>query len=94
MIDLTDGIDSLTNFKRQTPAYLDRLRKTGQPLVLTVNGKAQVVVQDAASYQQLLELVERLEAVEKIQQGLDDVRNGRTRSLDKIIAEKKKKHGL
>jgi prevent-host-death family protein len=94
MIDLTDGIDSLTNFKRRTPAYLNRLRKTGQPLVLTVNGKAQVVVQDAASYQELLELVDRLEAVEKIQQGLDDVRKGRTRSLDKIIAEKKKKHGL
>jgi len=35
MIDLTEGIDSLTNFKRNTLAFLDRLRESGQPLVLT-----------------------------------------------------------
>ena len=48
MLNLKDGIDSLTNFKRQTAEYLDRLQETGEPVVLTVNGKAQVVVQDAA----------------------------------------------
>ena len=41
MLNLEDGIDSLTNFKRQTAEYLKRLHKTGEPVVLTVNGKAQ-----------------------------------------------------
>jgi prevent-host-death family protein len=50
MINLEKGIDSLTNFKRQTAEYLERLHKTGEPVVLTVNGKAQVVVQDAGAY--------------------------------------------
>ena len=45
MLNLAKGIDSLTNFKRQTAEYLARLHKTGEPVVLTVNGKAEVVVQ-------------------------------------------------
>ena len=42
MLNIESGIDSLTNFKRQTAEYLERLHKTGEPVVLTVNGKAQV----------------------------------------------------
>ncbi|MBL8820824.1 MAG: type II toxin-antitoxin system Phd/YefM family antitoxin, partial [Planctomyces sp.] len=55
MLNLSSGIDSLTNFKRQTAEYLSRLHKTGEPVVLTVNGKAEVVVQDAEAYQKLVE---------------------------------------
>lgn len=51
MIDLANGIDSLTNFKRRTPYFLKQLRKSGKPVVLTINGKAEVIVQDVASYQ-------------------------------------------
>jgi len=42
------------------------LKKTGQPVVLTVNGKAEIVVQDAESYQKLLEAKDRMEAIEGI----------------------------
>ena len=47
-----------------------QVRKTKQPVVLTVNGKAAVVVQDAESYQKLLELKERTEVVEILRQRL------------------------
>jgi len=43
---------------------------------LTINGKAEVVVQDAAAYQTLLD---RLDAIEGIQCGLADVKAGRTK---------------
>ena len=33
-----------------TSELLDRLKKTGNPLVLTINGKAEVVVQVAEAY--------------------------------------------
>jgi PHD/YefM family antitoxin component YafN of YafNO toxin-antitoxin module len=49
MIDLTKGIESLTSFKRDTSRYLTQLQETGQPLVLTINGKAALIVQDVAS---------------------------------------------
>ena len=45
MLNLENGIESLTNFKRQTTGYLRHLHATGSPMVLTVNGKAEVVVQ-------------------------------------------------
>jgi len=74
MLDLANDIRSLSDFKRNTVELLDRLRKTGHPLVLTINGKAEVVVQDAAAYQTLLD---RLDAIEGIQRGLADVKAGR-----------------
>ncbi len=56
----TEDIGSLTDFARNTKAHLQRLRRTGRPELLTVNGKAVVVVQNAAAYQRLIESLERL----------------------------------
>ncbi len=55
-----EDIRSLTDFARNAKAHLDRLRRTGRPELLTVNGKAEVVVQSAVAYQNLIELVEKL----------------------------------
>lgn len=93
-IGLSEDVDSLTNFKRKTPNFLRRMRKSGRPVVLTINGKAELVVQDAASYQQLLELVDRLEAIKGIRRGLEDVAQGKTKPIAKVRQEKKKKYGL
>ena len=46
------------------------MKKTKEPVVLSVNGKAAVVIQDAESYQKLLELKERSEVVEILRQRL------------------------
>jgi hypothetical protein len=54
-------IGSLTDFARNTKAHLKRLRRTGRPELLTVNGKAEVVVQNAAAYQRLIESLEKLQ---------------------------------
>ncbi|MEX2120799.1 MAG: type II toxin-antitoxin system Phd/YefM family antitoxin [Pirellulales bacterium] len=97
MVNLQSGVDSLTNFKRQTAAYLDQLHKTGEPVVLTVNGKAEVVVQDAAAYQRLLELAarrDREETVAAIRQGLADVEAGRTKLARAALKALAKKYGI
>lgn len=80
MIDLND-IHSLTEFQRNTKTHLRQLKKTGRPQVLTVNGRAEVVIQNAAAYQRLVDAVERAEAMEGIRQGLEDVKAGRTRPM-------------
>ena len=56
MLDIANDIQSLSTFKRDTAKVAARLKQTGKPLVLTVNGKAEMVVQDAAAYQRLLDL--------------------------------------
>jgi PHD/YefM family antitoxin component YafN of YafNO toxin-antitoxin module len=52
-------IESLTEFHRHSKAHLKRLKRSGRPELLTVNGKAVVVVQSAAAYQRLLGALER-----------------------------------
>ena len=54
-----EDVCSLTAFQRNTRAHIDRLRETGRPEVLTVNGQAELVVQHAAAYQRLVEELER-----------------------------------
>ena len=54
MIDLNE-IHPLTDFQRNTRAHLKRLKKTGTPQLLAVNGRAEIVVQNADAYRKLLE---------------------------------------
>jgi PHD/YefM family antitoxin component YafN of YafNO toxin-antitoxin module len=74
--------------------FLERMRGSGHPLVLTINGKAELVVQDAVSYQKLLERVDEMEALEGIHRGLADVEAGRVAPLKEFEKEFRKKRGL
>ncbi len=56
-IDLRDII-SLTDFQRNAKQHITRLSRSGKAQVLTVNGKACLVVQDAEAYQKLLDQAE------------------------------------
>ena len=56
---MLEDIRPLSEFQRNTRASIRRLNKSGRPEVLTRNGKASVVVQDAAAYQKLLEELEK-----------------------------------
>ncbi len=82
MLDIVRDIDSLSSFKRNTAKFVKRMKKSGAPVVLTVNGKAQVVVQDAESYQKMLELLDRAEAIEGIRRGLEDIKQNRIESIE------------
>lgn len=87
MIDLTTDIRSLTEFKRNTSELVDNLKRTKNPLILTVNGRAELVVQDAESYQALLNTAELIETLKGIKRGLDQVQNGEGRSAEDFFAE-------
>lgn len=63
-------------------------------MVLTVNGRAEMVVQDAASYQATLDALERAQANAGIRRGLEDMAAGRTRPAREVIAEIRKKRAL
>jgi prevent-host-death family protein len=94
MLDIAKDIRSLTDFKRDTTTALEHVRSSGRPLVLTVNGKAEVVVLAPASYQKLLDLADRMEALIAIEQSLEDVRAGRTKPLKAVLRNLGKQHGL
>lgn len=93
MIPLTN-IHPLTDFKRNTADFRARLKQTGLPEVLTVDGRPELVVQDAAAYQKLLDTLDRLEAIEGIRQGLDSM--GRNEGVDaaEFFADLRRRLGL
>jgi prevent-host-death family protein len=93
-MNLSRDIQSLTEFKKRTSEFLQQLKETGGPLVLTVNGRAELVVQDVASYQKLLDLAEEARVLEGIRQGLEDVNAGRTTGLEEFKTHVRKKHGI
>jgi prevent-host-death family protein len=82
MIDISQDIHSLTTFKRGSASLIRRMKKTGRPLVLTIKGKAEAVVMDAAAYQRL---ADNLDAVEGIRRGLVQAKKGMGRSVDDVF---------
>ena len=94
MINLSRDIQSLSTFKRKTNDLISQMKETGNPVVLTVNGKAELVVQDAEAYQRLLDTVERLETIAAINAGLRDVEKGEVESLESFKAEMQDKYGI
>ena len=94
MIDLSQDIHSLSDFKRKTTQFVARMKASGHPVVLTVNGKAELVVQDAASYQRLLERAEHAEMVEFLTESRADIETGRTEPATKALERLARKHKL
>jgi len=94
MFDKSQEIYSLSEFKRNTAAIVKRMRRNGHPLVLTVHGKAELVVQDAKSYQKLLKLVDRVETIEAIREGMKDIKEGRNDGLEAFKQKVRKRLGL
>ncbi len=93
MIDLRE-VHPLTDFQRNAKEYVGRLKDSKTPLVLTINGRAELVVQDAASYQELLDRLEEFEFVAAVKEGLEDAKAGRVRPAREAIAELREKYGL
>jgi prevent-host-death family protein len=94
MVNISRDINSLSNFKRNTSDFLERLKETKSPLVLTLNGVSELVVQSAEGYQELLDRLEYLETVAGIQQGLTELAEGQAlpaiEALEKLRDKLKK----
>lgn len=74
---LPSDIDTLDNFKRRTKQQIRRLRQSGNPTVLTVNGKPAVVVQDSAAYEAQMRRLAEFDFVAAVNDGAADCDAGR-----------------
>jgi len=93
-MDITQDIQPMTTFRNNSAAFLQQLKKTKRPVVLTVNGKAAAVVQDAEAYQRLLDLAAQADVKEGIRQGRADIAKGRTRPVQEFVDAFRRKHGI
>jgi prevent-host-death family protein len=86
-MDITKDIQPMTTFRNHSAEIMQHLKDTKRPVILTVNGKPAAVVQDAEAYQHLLDLAGEASSAEGIRQGLEDLRNGRTRPASAVFNE-------
>jgi PHD/YefM family antitoxin component YafN of YafNO toxin-antitoxin module len=91
MIDLRN-IRPLSDFQRNAKTHIKRLKRTGQPEVLTVNGEAQVVVRDAVSYQKLLDRLDDQGEIEAIREGLRQADWGEGISIEAFDRKMRQKY--
>ena len=91
MVRLQD-IQSLTDFQRKTRESIARLKKTGRPAILTVNGQAEIVVQDATSYQRLLARAEEADKLIDLRRSIAEYRAGRVRDMDGVLGDLEARH--
>lgn len=82
MINLSQDIQSLSTFKRNTNELINQMKETGNPLILTVNGKAELVVQDAASYQKILDHIKQLETIIESKKELEPTKSNNKKALE------------
>ena len=91
---LSRDIQSMSVFKRDTAKFLKQMKKTGQPIVLTVNGKAAAVVHDPDGYQEYLREKERQEVIAGVRRGIADVKAGRTRPAEDVFKDLFERFGI
>jgi len=86
MIDVRQ-IRSLSEFQRNAREFLKKLAIDRSPIVLTVNGKAEAVVLDPATFQALTDSAYLPHFEREIRKGIEDVRAGRTQDADEAFDE-------
>src|ERR1700691_2168216 len=94
MLDITKDIQSLTTFRRRSGDFMKQLERSKRPVVLTVKGKAEAIIQDAEAYQRLLDITARADAYEGIRQGLDQSNRRKGRDAEEFFAEFEAAHGI
>jgi PHD/YefM family antitoxin component YafN of YafNO toxin-antitoxin module len=87
MLDVSGDVRSSFDSKQSSSEFLRQLREAGRPVVLTIDGKAELVVQDARSYQELLELTERVEQIEALRISVAEMRAGKVVPIEEMLAD-------
>lgn len=70
---ITRDIQSVTEFKQNAAKFIKQVQETKEPLILTVNGKAAVVIQDAGSFENRESSNEYLETVRDLRLAIADL---------------------
>ena len=89
MIRPTD-IYSLIDFQRNAKSHIKHVTATKHPIALTVNGTAEVVVQDASEYQKMVDDLEDLRMTAAVLEGEMSILTGGTIPVEEVFSELEK----
>jgi PHD/YefM family antitoxin component YafN of YafNO toxin-antitoxin module len=89
-MNIVEDIKSLSFFKQKTGDVVKHIKSTKKPTFITINGNVELVIQDAGSYQKIMDYI----GVNKILNALDCVAKGDTIPLEEGLEKIKKKHKI
>lgn len=93
MLDARE-IYPLSDFQRNARQFIEQLHESHKPIVLTVNGKAAVIMQDADSYQELLDELALTRSAATIRQAMAEVAAGKDSDAVEALEELRLKHDI
>jgi len=88
------NIHSVTDFTRNAKAYIAQVKASMEPIALTVNGHAEVILQDAETYQQMVDELERIHLAAALRVSEAALREGKYKDLDQAFGDIRKRLGL
>jgi PHD/YefM family antitoxin component YafN of YafNO toxin-antitoxin module len=94
VLEVSQEIEAPQQQEPSATELIERARAEKEPIALTLNGQIDLIVRDAQSFELLLKLVDRLETLEGIREGLEDMKAGRTVSLEEARERLRRKHGI
>jgi len=90
---LSESIKPISYVKSNAAEVVNRVCETGEPVIVTQNGRARVIIQDLQTYEKTQETLAILELA---RQGDEAIATGRTQPLEEAFAslrkEIRKKH--
>ena len=83
-ISIVEDIKPVSELKTNTKEIFNQLHTTKRPIIITVNGKPDVVLIDANEYETQLKIMNLKILLEEAE---DDIRNNRIRPIDDFFRE-------
>jgi prevent-host-death family protein len=80
----SQDVQPLSAFRANAAGFLDQVRSTKRPLVLTQHGKSAAVVLDVDEYEAL---VDEIEVIRDIRQAKEELARGEGIPHDEVVAE-------
>jgi len=90
-LSLKEDIHPVSELKKNTRSILEQVRRTGRPVILTVNGKANSVIIDVESYEKQ---VKASNLAQLLLEAERDIAENRVRPADNFLKEFKRDHNL
>ena len=94
MTNTTQDTQPLTAFRDNPATTLQQLKSNHRPITLTVDGKPEIVLQEATAYQRLLDIAALADASEGIRQGLEELSRGEGRPARDFFDELRARYAL
>ena len=81
----------MSEFRANAAKFLDQVRETKKPLVITQHGRGVAVLVDIDSFEDLIEEVEIRRAIERAE---EDRREGRLIDHDVVMKDLRERYGI